>query len=119
MMRPANELPTVYLCREYVDFRKGINGLVVLVEAALRLDPFSEQLFVFCNRKRDKIKILYWERSGFCLWQKRLERARFKWPRGLDDAVITLSGQQLNWLLDGYDVMRLQPHERLHFSSVL
>ena len=52
MMRPANELSAVYLCREFVDFRKGINGLAVLVEAALRLDPFSEQLFVFCNRKR-------------------------------------------------------------------
>ena len=119
MMRPANDLPTVYLCREFVDFRKGINGLAVLVEATLRLDPFSEQLFVFCNRKRDKVKILYWEHSGFCLWQKRLERARFKWPRRLDDAVITLTGQQLNWLLDGYDILRLKPHERLHYRSVL
>ena len=63
--------------------RKGINGLAVLVEEALHHDPFSEQLFVFCNRTRDKIKILYWERNGFCLWQKRLERARFKWPRRL------------------------------------
>ena len=77
MMRPSNELPAVYLCRDVVDFRKGINGLAVLVEEALQHDPFSEQLFVFCNRKRDKIKMLYWERSGFCLWQKRLERARF------------------------------------------
>ena len=80
-MRPANDLPAVYLCRVIVDFRKGINGLAILVEAALQLDPFSEQLFVFCNRKRDKVKILYWERNGFCLWQKRLKRARFKWPR--------------------------------------
>lgn len=119
MMRPSNALPAVYLRRDVVDFRKGINGLTVLVEEALQRDPFSEQLFVFCNRRRDKIKILYWERSGFCLWQKRLERARFKWPRKVESDVITLTGQQLNWLLDGYDVMRLQPHERLHFSSVL
>ncbi len=82
MMRPSNELPAVYLCRDIVDFRKGINGLAVLVEEVLELDPFSEQLFVFCNRQQDKIKIL-------------------------------------NWLLDGYDVMRLQPHERLHYRSVL
>ena len=60
MMRPSNALPAVYLCREIVDFRKGINGLAVLVEEALQHNPFSEQLFVFCNRKRDKIKILYW-----------------------------------------------------------
>ena len=79
------------------------------LKQALQQDPFSEQLFVFCNRTRDKVKILYWERNGFCLWQKRLERARFKWPRKVEGHVITLTGQQLNWLLDGYDVMRLQP----------
>ncbi|VAW79456.1 Mobile element protein, partial [hydrothermal vent metagenome] len=64
-------------------------------------------------------KMLYWERNGFCLWQKRLERARFKWPRRAADEVVVLNGQQLNWLLDGYDVMCMQPHERLHYSSVL
>ncbi len=77
MMRPSNDSPAVYLCREPVDFRKGINGLAILVEGTLSMDPFSAQLFVFCNRRRDRIKILYWEYSGFCLWQKRLERARF------------------------------------------
>ena len=119
MMRPSNDLPVVYLCRDIVDFRKGINGLSILVEDTLLRDPFSEQLFVFCNRRRDRVKILYWERSGFCMWQKRLEKARFKWPRKADSDVIILSGQQLNWLLDGYDVMRFKPRERLHYSSVL
>ncbi len=119
MMRPSNELPAVFLCRDIVDFRKGINGLAILVEEAFELDPFSAQLFVFCNRKRDKIKILYWESSGFCLWQKCLEKARFKWPRKDEKAVVTLSGQQLNWLLDGYDIMRMKPHEILFYDSVL
>lgn len=119
MMRPLNNLPVVYLCRDAVDFRKGINGLSVLVEEALCLDPFSDHLFVFCNRGRNRIKILYWERNGFCLWQKRLEKSRFHWPRRADDEVITLTSQQLNWLLDGYDIARLKPHEKLHFSSVL
>lgn len=59
----------VYLCRDAVDFRKGINGLSVLVKDSLCLDPFSEHLFVFCNRRCNRIKILLWERSGFCLWQ--------------------------------------------------
>lgn len=119
MMRPSNDLPAVYLCREVVDFRKGINGLAVVVEQILDADPFSKQLFVFCNRRRDKVKILYWERSGFCLWQKCLEKARFKWPRKGTDDVVTMSGQHLNWLLDGYDVMKLKPHESLHYSRVL
>ncbi|MBL1260631.1 MAG: IS66 family insertion sequence element accessory protein TnpB [Thiotrichaceae bacterium] len=119
MMRPSDALPCVYLCRGIVDFRKGINGLAVLVETVLQQDPFSAQLFIFCNRNRDKVKILYWERNGFCLWQKRLEKARFKWPRKAEGEVVTLTGQQLNWLLDGLDVMRMEPHETLHYSSVL
>jgi len=117
-MRPSNELPAVYLCREAVDFRKGINGLAALVEEALALDPFSEQLFVFCNRSRNRVRILYWERNGFCLWQKRLEKHRFHWPRRASGSVVTLSGQQLNWLLDGLDVMRMRPHERLNYRHV-
>ncbi|MCF6226790.1 MAG: IS66 family insertion sequence element accessory protein TnpB [Xanthomonadales bacterium] len=119
MMRPSNDLPEVYLCRDIVDFRKGINGLAILVEAELERDPFSEHLFVFCNRKHDKVKILYWERNGYCLWQKSLERAKFKWPRKAQDGVISMTGQQLNWLLDGYDVMAMQAHKRLHYHSVL
>lgn len=119
MMRPSNDLPAVYLCRDAIDFRKGINGLSVLVEDTLCLDPFSEHLFVFCNRRRNRVKILYWESSGFCLWQKRLEKARFHWPRKVEDAIVTLTSQQLNWLLDGYDIARMKPHKKLYFSSVL
>jgi len=119
MMRPSNDLPVVYLCREAVDFRKGINGLAVLVEDTLARDPFSDHLFVFCNRRRNRIKMLYWERNGFCLWQKRLEKARFHWPRKQRGEVVLVTGQQLNWLLDGYDIQRLQAHEKLDFSSVL
>jgi len=118
MIRPSNDLPLVYLCRDAVDFRKGINGLAVLVEETLQLDPFSEHLFVFCNRNRNRIKILYWERNGFCLWQKRLERDRFAWPRD-DEALVTLTGKQLNWLLDGVDLWALKPHKRLAYRSVL
>jgi len=124
MMRPPNDLDTVWLCREPVDFRKGINGLSILVEDQLAHDPFSGQLFVFVNRKQDKIKILFWERSGFCMWQKRLEREVFKWPRHLDGNVsrpdvMVLDGQQLNWLLDGYDLAVMRPHRSLCYRTVL
>lgn len=119
MMRPTNDLPLVYLSREAVDFRKGINGLSILVQETLNLDPFSEHLFVFCNRRRNRVKILYWERNGFCLWQKRLEKSHFHWPRKQPGDIVTLTSQQLNWLLDGYDISRLKPHEKLNFSSVL
>jgi transposase len=119
MMRPNSDRLEVYLHRDPIDFRKGINGLAILVEQALTLSPFSEQLFVFCNRRRDRIKILYWESNGFCLWQKRLEQDRFHWPRRRQAPVVMLSTQQLNWLLDGYDITRLKPHAKCTFSTVL
>ncbi|MGI9511405.1 MAG: IS66 family insertion sequence element accessory protein TnpB, partial [Anderseniella sp.] len=119
MMRPSNDLDAVWLTRDPVDFRKGINGLSVLVEEQLMRDPFCGQLFVFVNKARDKIKILYWERAGFCMWQKRLEKERFKWPEHLDGDVMTLDGQQLNWLLDGYDLAAMRPHRLLCYRTVL
>jgi transposase len=117
-MRPHDDVP-VYLCREVVDMRKSINGLSILVEEGLSLDPFGAVLFVFCNRKRDKVKILYWERSGFVLWYKRLEKDRFPWPDERADAVVSMTGRELNWLLDGIDLFRLKPHASLSYESVL
>jgi transposase len=76
----------------------------------------SGVLFVFCNRGRDKIKILCWERNGFIVWYKRLERQRFSWPKIQD--TLSLSGCELNWLLDGFDLFSNQPHKALHFDSV-
>ena len=119
MMRPGESVE-VYLCRDPVDLRKSIQGLSVLVEQTLGLDPFAPRLFVFCGRRRDKIKILYWERSGFVLWYKRLEKARFAWPdRDEDEAGLVMTGRELNWLLDGIDVFRSPPHATLHYESVL
>jgi transposase len=92
-MRPSDTLTGVYLCREPVDLRKSIDGLGTLVEAGLERNPFEGALFVFTNRRRDKLKILYWERNGFVLWYKRLERERFKWPKA-QEAVVTLTGRE-------------------------
>jgi len=116
-MRPL-ETARVHLCRDPVDFRKAINGLSILVAEELELDPFSAHVFGFCNRRRDQVKLLYWERNGFVLWQKRLEKDRFPWPREGEDEVIELTGRELNWLLDGLDVFRLRPHGELSFSEV-
>ena len=109
MIRPANEGIEVWLCVEPVDFRKQITGLATLVQDTLAMDPFSTQLFVFTNRRRTQCRILYWEKCGFVLWQKRLERARFAWPRRTD-AMVNLSGSQLNFLVDGYDIWRMRAH---------
>lgn len=124
---PAAGDITIYLAQDPVDFRLGINGLSVLVEATLRFDPFSRNLFCFTNRRRNQIKVLYWQRSGFCLWQKRLEEERFKWPAHLSPMaseavrppVVTLSDDEFLWLLDGLDLKHLKPHRALEYRSVL
>jgi transposase len=104
----------VHVYLESVDMRKSIDGLAAIVELELVLSPFSPALFVFCNRARDKVKLLYWERNGFVLWYKRLEKQRFKWPTQLSQ----LSTEQLSWLLDGLDIEAMQPHSTLQFNGV-
>ena len=116
-MRPA-ETVRVHLCREPVDFRKAINGLSILVAEEMELDPFSAQVFAFCNRRRNQVKLLVWERNGFVLWQKRLEKDRFPWPRKGSEEVLAVTRRELNWLLDGIDVFGLRPHEALSFLVV-
>lgn len=96
--------PAVYLCADFVDFRKSINGLAALVEAELELPVLSGALFVFCNKARDKLKLLYWDQTGFALWYKRLDKQKFKWPK-LQASTISLTEEQLQWLLSGFDVI--------------
>ncbi|MCJ8286364.1 IS66 family insertion sequence element accessory protein TnpB [Halomonas sp.] len=117
MIRPDIDV-RVYLCREPVDMRKQIDGLSLLVQEAMDLNPFDEAVFVFTNRQRDKVKILFWERNGFVVWYKRLERERFKWLDKMDGERITVTGQELNLLLDGVDIAAMRPHRTLHFRSV-
>jgi transposase len=100
----------VYLHRAPVDFRLSINGLAALVQLALGLDPFAACVYVFSNRRRDRVKILGWDRNGYWLLLKRLEEDRFIWPSEAD--VPTLTVEQLHWLLEGVDigVVRRHPH---------
>lgn len=116
MLRPDRSIKQVYLHRAPIDMRKQIDGLAALVEGTLRSDPFSGALFVFINRRRDKLKMLAWDRTGFIVWYKRLEQEKFAWPLRSSETMVSLSGEQLGWLLDGYDVFRMKPHRALHFS---
>ena len=117
-MHPGCPIEQVYLYREPIDFRKAIDGLSVLVEQELGLSPFASAMYVFTNRGRNRIKALYWHRNGFCLWQKRLERDKFAWPRDTQDATRTISLQEFGWLLEGFDLWRNMPHKTLNFARV-
>jgi transposase len=113
-MLPLNP-QRVYLALGSTDMRKAINGLSIMVEQAMGLNPFSGDLFVFCNSSRSIIKILYWDTNGFCMWVKRLEKHQFKWPSARKE-VILIGPRQLEWLLAGLDYT--SAHKQLTYSAV-
>ncbi len=116
-MKLLAEVNTLYLHREAVDFRKSINGLVLIVEQEMKLSPFADALFIFCNKSRDKLKAVYWDKTGFCLWYKRLEKDRFKWPRKPGSVVMNLTDAQWNALLGGFTIEGHQPLQFEHFGD--
>jgi len=104
----------VYLATGVTDMRKSINGLSIIVSQLLERDPFDGSVFVFCNRQRDKLKILHWEHNGFWLYYRRLDKGKFQWPSNVDKQSISLSLRELQWLLDG-----LSPIQSAAHSAVL
>lgn len=95
-----NDKP-VYICCGPTDMRKSINGLMTLVRESFMLDPFADALFVFCNRKRDRLKILEWDGDGFWVYFKRLERGYFRWPVKDEGETMLLAAKELSYLIEG------------------
>jgi transposase len=117
MFFPGNA-PRVYIAAGATDMRKSIDSLSILVAEQLELDPLSGYLFCFCNRKRDMVKVLYWGNTGFCLWMKRLEKNRYKWPQSAGE-VVAVHGRQLSWLLEGLSLDQAECHRPAKYSSVV
>ena len=107
----------VYLCTEAVDMRKSFDGLSVLVMDVLEENPLSGALFAFCNRRGDKLKVLYYDGQGLCLWYKRLERGRFRIPDTESEAV-QLTAKELALLLDGLEVGLAARMPHRHIEAV-
>ena len=103
MLNDISSNQQVYLVTGYTDLRRSIDGLAMIIQGKLRLDPFSSALFLFCGRRRDRIKGLLWERDGFLLLYKRLDNGQFQWPRNESEAKL-LTPQQTRWLLEGLKI---------------
>ena len=114
-MIPNLEKTALYVRPGATDMRKQINGLSIIIENELHIDPFSSSLFLFCNKQKKILKILWWDRNGFSLLQKRLERDRFPWPSGEGEAQ-QITSDQLSLLLDGIDFWKA--HKTLDFHTV-
>jgi transposase len=101
-MLNLSTIPNIYLAKDFIDFRKSIDGLVSIIHYEYNLDPFSNALFIFCNKSRNKLKIIHYDLNGFWLYYKRLDDARFLWPKL--DKIEEIDFKQLTLLLSGLDL---------------
>ena len=108
----------VFIACGYTDLRRGIDGLASLVQTQFQLNPFTNTLFLFCGRRRDRIKALYWEGNGFVLLYKRLESGSFQWPRSEAEAR-ELTSQQYRWLMEGLQIDQPKAHKAVTGLSVI
>lgn len=102
----------IYFFRPAIDFRKGINGLCTIVQDEMELDLFKRYLFVFTNSKRNRLKALYWDKTGFALWIKHLIEDKYKWPLKFEDDVIQVNVSKLEQFLIGLDPFQIPFHEK-------
>lgn len=112
----------VFLYRLPTDMRKSFNGSVALTESVLKQDPLSGSLFVFVNRRRDRIKILYWGQTGFCIWYQQLQRGTYQLPseESLEEQeTIEVSRSQLSLILDGIDLCSARQRMRFQLPKEL
>ena len=103
----------IFLAGGYTDMRKSIDGLAAVVSQRFELDPFKPSLFLFCGRRRDRVKALLWQGDGFILLYKRIESGRFQWPRE-SASMIELSDQQYRWLMEGLSIIQPKAVKVIH-----
>jgi transposase len=118
-MKDISAFAKIYLAKDPVDFRKQANGLLVIVKESLGLQPFDGKcLFVFTNRSKTSIRLLYWDMTGFALWSKVLEKDKFIWPTVSDDCKVSIGPKDLRWLLQGADLTKINIHKPLTFEEI-
>jgi transposase len=119
-MLTHSEGMSVYLACGATDMRKSIDGLAAVVKYSFDLDVFSNSLFVFCNKSRNKLKILFWSHNGFWLYYRRLDSGTFRWPKSSQDGkALAISSRQLQWLLDGLALEQHKAHPEVLARSAI
>jgi transposase len=105
----------VFIKPGVTDFRKQVNGLIIIIAEEMKMDPLSSHLFIFCNKSKNRLKIIWWDRTGFCLWFKRLEKDKFPWPQADGDS-IEIDVERLRMVLSGIDFWKA--HKELKYSEI-
>ena len=107
-----SQIGAVYIACGYTDMRRGINGLAAQVQQQFRLDPRQQAVFLFCGKRSDRFKALFWDGDGFVLLYKRLENGRYQWPRTREE-VQQLTPQQYRWLMEGLSIVQPKAHKNV------
>lgn len=118
MLGDFTHVEHIFLACGYTDMRKSIDGLAAVVQQNFQLDPFGKSLFLFCGRKCDRLKALFWEGDGFLLLYKRLESGRFQWPRS-ESEVRELSAQEFRWPLEVLAIHQAKAVQKVRPETVL
>ena len=118
-MKSYSEFSSIYLCVKPVDFRKGIYGLVNLIKFEINDEPFSGSLFLFTNKNKRNIRAVYWDKTGFAMWSKALEKEKFPWLKNNSENKITIECEQLRWILTGINPWKLNAHKELDYSIII
>jgi len=118
MFGDISKAEQIYIACGYTDMRKSIDGLMLIVKQTFQLNPFQNNLFLFCGRRRDRIKALFWEGDGFILLYKRLESGGFQWPKNAQ-AVRSITPQQLRWLLEGLCIDQPKAVQKLNTTALV
>ena len=118
MLGDISKAESIFLACGYTDMRKSIDGLSAMVQQNFHLDPFSNSLFLFCGRKCNRLKALYWEGDGFVILYKRLENGSFQWPRNQDE-IQKISQQEFRWLLEGLSLKQPKAVRKINIKQVI
>lgn len=118
-MLSINGSEKVYFACGSTDMRRSIDGLAAIVQQCFSLDPFSSDVFVFCNKNKTMLKILHWDHNGFWLYFRRLEKGTFKWPKDGTKDKILVGSRELYWLLTGLTIEQKHAHRKLALNAVI
>ena len=116
-MIKLEEFKQILLYRPFIDMRLSVAGLTGIVSAELGLSPFDKTLYIFTNKRRKLVKLFYWDKNGFAIWYKKLEKDHFAWPKEWSDVNAAITAEQLKWLLNGVEFWKLKSHQEIFYSN--
>jgi transposase len=117
-MKQLQAFAEILFYNGFVDFRKRRKSLAGFVESSLKENPFSDKLFIFLNRRRDCVRALYWDKTGFAMWEKELENEKFFAQKNRNETAVIINSNQLEWLLEGVDIWKISTHKSVEYSSL-